>query len=586
MKGTQVASKSGGNSLCPDTTPSERLAGVARMPLHTIRILIVIDGHASSMHNASFSPSAYGLSHLLDCLAANAGDSVRFEVTRAHRQKDAAATADEAEDFAGLDPRRPHFEHFRFDQPGLDLDGFDEVWLFGIRAGLEDSQGLSDRELEVLARWMDRGGGVFATGGRDDMGAALSGRIPRVRSMRRWGPAPHRADNILYLKPASKTPGTNAPAEDPGETRAYMVPKRYAQVSWPPFAAAQAPHPIMHSPRGAIESLPVHVRQNEALEEIDPSSEFSFGAYRSRPEFPGASGDGPRPEVIAWAASLGGPAPAGPDRAIRPFGCVGAYDGHKAASPETGAAVGRVVVDSSWHHWFDSYHGRTGSQATPESPDGLGHPARDPEEPPLEAGPRDYYRNIALWLAPPAVQRAMLLQIVWNAVARSPLVEDLNLRQSIWHLGARTRDALGTALNLCLLRDWLHALYPPDTLEPWRRMAHDETLPCLFAPPLELLEVASLGGIVREMLSLAASFEQGRIEQLSEQSLAAALVKGAEYGLIELLKTHGLSRGVTDQLMERLHEALDRLPSDDDYVLSSRTRTSSPRPRPESRSDG
>ena len=584
MKRTLEASKSGGGGLGPNTDPSGRRAGSAPMPLHTIRILIVIDGHASSMHNASFSPSAYGLSHLLECLAADADDSVHLDVTRAHRQSDPAAAAAQAEAPGNPGPSRPHFENFRFDQPGLDIDDFDEVWLFGIRAGLEDSQGLSDQELEILARWMDRGGGVFATGGRDDMGAALSGRVPRVRNMRRWGPAPHRADNILFLKPASKAPRAAAPAPDPRETRAYMVPKRYAQVSWPPFAAAQAPHPILCSRQGAIESLPVHARQNEALEEVDRTSAFSFGAYRSQPEFPGASGDGPRPEVIAWAAGLGGPGigSADPHRSLGPFGCVGAYDGHTALSPATGTAIGRVVVDSSWHHWFDSYHGRAGSRAMPEGPGGLGRPDTDPDGPPHEADLRDYYRNIALWLAPPAVQRAMLLQVVWNAVARSPLVEDLNLRQSIWHLGARTRDALGTTVNLCLLRDWLHALYPPDTLDPWRRMAHDETLPCLFAPPLELLEVASLGGIVREMLSLAASFEQGRIEQLSERSLAAALVKGAEYGLIELLKTHGLSRGVTDQLMQGLHGALDRLPADEDYILSARSPTSS---KPENRCD-
>lgn len=34
------------------------------------------------------------------------------------------------------------------------------------------------------------------------------------------------------------------------------------------------------------------------------------------------------------------------NRYIRSFGVVGAFDGHRAG-------VGRVVVDATWHHWFD-----------------------------------------------------------------------------------------------------------------------------------------------------------------------------------------------------------------------------------------
>ena len=117
-----------------------------------------------------------------------------------------------------------------------------------------------------------------------------------------------------------------------------------------------------------------------------------------------------------------------------------------------------------------------------------------------------------------------------------------------------------------MLRDWLQDLYPSKVLEPWRRIADDDTRTCLISPPLELLEISSLGGIVREMLSLAAAFEQGKLTELNQKALAAALVKGAEYGLIELLKIHNLSRGVTDQLMVNLREALDQLPSDESYL--------------------
>ena len=136
-------------------------------------------------------------------------------------------------------------------------------------------------------------------------------------------------------------------------------------VSWPPFATSHVPHPILWSPQGIIEALPVHAKQNETLEEvdIDLTAQFSFGSYDAQPEFPGAlSSGGPRPEVIAWATGFGraGLESAGAMPAMRPFGCVGAYDGHKAATGTKGTQLGRVVVDSSWHHWFDSFHGRAG----------------------------------------------------------------------------------------------------------------------------------------------------------------------------------------------------------------------------------
>lgn len=70
---------------------------------------------------AKFGTADFGLEALLDALAVPSGPWVRFDVTKAHR---------------------------RFD-PSADLHG---------------------------------GGGVFATGDHEDLGVALCGRVPRVRS--------------------------------------------------------------------------------------------------------------------------------------------------------------------------------------------------------------------------------------------------------------------------------------------------------------------------------------------------------------------------------------------------------------------
>ena len=546
MKRSQLA----GNQqirLYEDAGKKDKFAGTDALSPPKIRILVVIDGHASSSHNASFSPSPYGLSTLMDCMTGHGEYFIEFEVTGAHRQTDPVKPDPEQ----ATRPGAPHYENFRFDQPDFDLSDFDEVWLFGIRAGLDDPHGLSDSELEVLERWMDLGGGVFATGGPDELGSALAGRIPRIRSMRRWGPVPQADSNIFYLDAGPNSDGSGSvSSEGAGPNRAgrsgRVVPKHYPQLSWSPYATVQSPHPVLWSPTGTIDTLPVHARQNEIFDEadIDLAAEIDLGPDRHDPEFPSALTGGPRPEVVAWATGAG--------TTVGPDGAVGVYDGHKARSPRSGEALGRIVVDSSWRHWFDSYHAARSQMAEDGSA--------------TDRSVANYYHNIALWLAPPAVQRTMLLHAIWGGVTRSPLVEDLNLRQTIWQLGARTRDVLGKRVNLCMLRDWLQDLFPSEVLEPWRRIADDETRTNLISPPLELLEISSLGGIVREMLSLASAFEQGKLTELNQRALAAALVKGAEYGLIELLKIHNLSRGVTDQLMGNLREALDRLPSDESYL--------------------
>ena len=292
--------------------------------------------------------------------------------------------------------------------------------------------------------------------------------------------------------------------------------------------------------------MPAKTRCSRRPISISPPNTASAPASTNL-SFPPPLTGGPRPEVVAWATGAG--------TSVGPVGAVGIYDGHKARSPRSSELVGRIVVDSSWRHWFDSYH-----QAPMQIADNTAA---------TDFSLADYYHNIALWLAPPAVQRTMLLHAIWGGVTRSPLVEDLNLRQTIWQLGARTREALGKRVNLCMLRDWLQDLYPSQVLEPWRRIADDDTRTCLISPPLELLEISSLGGIVREMLSLASAFEQGKLEGANPKGAARRVVKGAEYGLIELLKIHNLSRGVTDQLMVNLREALDQLPSDESYLPPS-----------------
>ena len=422
MKKTQLAGDRQ-IRLYEDAGKTDKFAGKDALSPPKIRILVVTDGHASSFHNASFSPSPYGLSTLMDCMAGHGEYFVEFQVTGAHRQADPIGLDPEEESRSG-GAHVHHYENFRFDQPDFDLFEFDEVWLFGIRAGLGDPHGLSDSELEVIERWMDSGGGIFATGGPDELGSALAGRIPRVRSMRRWGPVARSDSNIFYLDAGTGNEGSAAhPSEGAASNRGgrsgRVVPKHYPQLSWSPYATVHTPHPVLWSPAGAIEALPVHARQNEVFEEadIDFTAEFDLGTGKHHPEFPSALTGGPRPEVVAWATGAG--------TTVGPIGAVGVYDGHKVRSPQSAEQIGRIVVDSSWRHWFDSYH---------EAPSQIGESATGSDR-----SLADYYCNIALWLAPPAVQRTMLLHAIWGGV--TPLAAGRGPQPASNHMAARREDA-------------------------------------------------------------------------------------------------------------------------------------------------
>src|SRR5262249_13901029 len=140
----------------------------------TIRILFVIDGRIEE----STDPTTFGLGYVLETLRDESfAWWVKFEVTVKKRDTG-----------------------FRFTETGFDIGNFDQVWFFGDWPGLrannssfgdnviEEAQysPLDDVELRIVAEWMDRRGGVFATGDHAMLGASMCHRIPRVRTMRRW----------------------------------------------------------------------------------------------------------------------------------------------------------------------------------------------------------------------------------------------------------------------------------------------------------------------------------------------------------------------------------------------------------------
>lgn len=422
-----------------------------------VRILMVTDS------GGSFGVANFGLRALLDALAVPPGPWVRFDVTTANRRAD--PTAD--------------LQNFRFD--GTDLSDYDEIWMFAVeRAGSE----ISDSEVRAIAQFMDNGGGIFATGDHEDLGVAMCGRVPRVRSMRKWyWPSP--GPNGEPVAPAVGGPDrydTLSVGGDPGiqfDDQSDDVPQRirprlYWSWAWNPYFHRAYPHPLLCGPRGAIRVLPDHPHEGECYEPADLSATFTFDGYAVT-EYPG----GVAPEVVAWSQVQGRQVDG--NKGVlngRSFGAIGAYDGHRAG-------VGRVAVDATWHHFFNI--NLVGELGNPHPVKGVGFDASTTGHAAYE-DIKAYFRNIAVWLARDSNQQCMWWRALWWTRWHHRLAMDLRppfLRSAdapdlgeLLRLGSEARDTLGRSASHCAVRYWIlwHVLRPrwpklweqlQPVLDPW-----------------------------------------------------------------------------------------------------------------------
>lgn len=266
----------------------------------------------------------------------------------------------------------------------------DQVWFFGIQRMGPLGRPLSSAELTTVARFMNAGGGVFATGDHQSMGYKMCGAIPRVRSMRRWWyleigkavdaestvdiyaddgtPQPHVPAGI---RPAPSLAGrlrhdtlVTPPGGGPdvnGDWNFDWQGDATPQVVWPVFATTntsrwaevRSVHPLMCGPAGAVTHLPDHAHEGDCSLPQDltlpllPAAVHPASALLA--EYPqGGDGNRPEPVVVAWATVQGSHGTTHgklPTPATYNFPVISAYDGFEAG-------VGRVVCDATWHHFF------------------------------------------------------------------------------------------------------------------------------------------------------------------------------------------------------------------------------------------
>jgi hypothetical protein len=314
-----------------------------------IRVLIVLDGVYRFAEPAAATDFTY--TALVDALT-GAG----MQVTKAHRQND--GTAD--------------LQSFNF-ATSVDLLDFDVIWLIGFdgRNSVGSStDALGEAQRAAIARYMDAGGGVFATGDHDGIGANMCGYLLRVRALRCWfGPgdaaSPMPASFPRNFPPlgADRADTTRRNAlgnydfNSDGtldnivwfENQSDAVPQAIVPASSPA-------HPILRRNGSDVLVFPDHMHEGQTLGEV-PDYDYTQSVPidgQMFAEFPVVAAHRELPRVIATGqtqtyASRYADSNVSLDStpsSAKTVNTLSVYDGRTVG-------VGRVVTGATFHHYVD-----------------------------------------------------------------------------------------------------------------------------------------------------------------------------------------------------------------------------------------
>lgn len=508
-----------------------------------VKVLIVVDG-------LDFSWQNFGLRTFVESLLTT-GSHVRFRITLAHILTGGAGSM--MEDHAGIADR---ISNFKFDNAAhFTPDKYDVVFLFGIetayfgRGNGYPSNSLSNAELQAIGQFQNGGGGLFATGDHGALGKPLCHKVARARNMRLWDHTSNNDATDEVSMGGIRRNDTNRIGHDAGsqfddqsdDIPQPLTPKMYSVING--YFRYSFPHPLLCGPRGVIRVFPDHPHEGECVAPADTSLTLNYTAPLG-PEYPNATDAGPRPvpEIIATLHVLAGTTSGGKDPTqAHSFGGICAYDGHRAG-------VGRVVTDSTWHHFVNVNLIGDVSVNDPNDPKSQGFLATTAGEAVLE-DIKAYFRNIAVWLARPANISCMNSRLLWSLVYNDRVLEAvLTTRQvqlsqlsskTLWLIGRHARDVLGRYASRCQSRRIILQLFPIEIvkripwIDPWEGPRPEEELATDGVPWVDLeplLDVALGGALVAINEKFGAPGQQ-QAEKLRDRDINGAAEQGAAVAL-------------------------------------------------------
>lgn len=317
-----------------------------------VNVLLVTDG------GLNFGTGGSGLSEFITTFnLLNAPNYITYKVTTAYRGVN------------GIQSINPivvnHINQFNFDT-SVNLSKFDQVWLFGINS----VGAISNKEVKAIEAYMDSGGGLFATGDHGSLGKAMCGGIKRVQEMRYWDNTDPNNDLNEVSMRGERRNDTNQPQPGQATSSSFNnqsdgIPQTIAVRTF----ANGHPHPLLSiptsmRPSGLIDIMPDHPHEGECK----PETAFTYNGHTIPTQ------------IISFSFVKGGNTAILKDPTIpHSFPGISVWDGRKSGA-------GRIVVDSTWHHFVNI------------NLNGAGSPYQGLDNATFDVIQR-YYMNIARWMS-------------------------------------------------------------------------------------------------------------------------------------------------------------------------------------------
>jgi hypothetical protein len=405
----------------------------------TIKILLYTDDPEIAPTNDP--GQLFGLGSMLDRLHAHAPSFAKIETTWISRN-----------------PDPDHHAANKLDTILKNQD-FDEIWFFGMhqsntsRFSLGERRGgpeseLNQSEVEALTEWMkihqdgSGGGGILMTGDHSNetpdnlllgknslcpdqikdepflgLGRALGRCVPRAGSLRKWEGAPS------YLPDDSfSTIFKSGFQLDPFPQQLQL---RSVNADGDPDPNGQ-PHPLFFYKQGRyIAVFPDHDHEGAVITPPETAN-LNPEVWPVR-----ANGQTLRPQVIAFGRDA---------RRPDPLNIIATYNGDLSG-------VGRIVADSTWHHYMN-----VNLTSFP-------HPAPDGSESD-QIG--QFYGNLAVWLAPRYKRQQMAHAMLYQLALYTLLLEpNLDAERT----GASAQSVLERVASPCEIHESWQVYTPRSVVE-------------------------------------------------------------------------------------------------------------------------
>jgi hypothetical protein len=381
------------------------------------------------------------------------------------------------------------------------ISKYHQIWFFGthqinrknfslgVLRGGPDSE-LDDEEVAALRNWMKigsekgrNGGGVLMTGDHaneppddaipfeDDpspdtpsdhehflgLGRALGHRVPRAGRLRKWKGPPTRFKEDSFNSQVLTT-GTDPDSiglhSDPVPQQLIL---RTFNSLGEPLQNGQ-PHPLfLYMPDRWIQVFPDHAHEGSVV----------IPRKLGERTWPKGKHIQPKPRVVAHGVDK---------RNARILNIVAAYNGDSAG-------VGRIVADSTWHHYFNVNLN-------------LFRPPGEEDSPADQIG--QFYANLAIWLSPYNIRSEMTSAMI-HFLAHDPTIFEVagppvqNPSSEEKMLEALTIGRLAFALlselaSPCEIHELLQTLiYKPDSAKYETVYLPDSASTLTYLPSKELL---------------------------------------------------------------------------------------------------